>query len=72
MLLYPYKLSFMKVYMKGERKMFVVNERLSIAVRKKRAVIDLTKSELCELLNLSTVTLRKIESGKGKINKKNI
>lgn len=50
--------------------MFPISKQISVAVRKKRAVCTLSKSELCELLQISHITLSKIESGKGKINKK--
>lgn len=50
--------------------MFTIDKKLSIEFRKKRAVLLLTREHVSELLELSPITLRKIEIGEGRINSK--
>ncbi|AQP53827.1 hypothetical protein CBF34_10405 [Vagococcus penaei] len=50
--------------------MFTIDKNLSVEFRKKRAILFLTREHVSELLELSPITLRKIEKGEGKINSK--
>lgn len=50
--------------------MFTIDKNLSVEFRKKRAILFLTREHVSELLELSSITLRKIEKGEGKINSK--
>ena len=50
--------------------MIELSNDFSVAVRKKRAIKDITKFKLCKDLGISTQTLRKIEKGVGKVNSK--
>ncbi|MBO6359634.1 MULTISPECIES: transcriptional regulator [Enterococcus] len=48
--------------------MFKISKEVAEAVRKKRALLFLSKQQLSETLEISAVTLRKVEKGEGKIN----
>lgn len=51
--------------------MFEIFQGLSESVRKKRAILGISRIKLSKELNMSAHTLRKIENGIGKVNKKN-